>query len=129
MALSVWRRAERSRQARATQLDSRRSLGDLLFTQPEVLDLLLKDPSDLNPSEYERVKLLGTQFFVTSEWNYIEAVRSGQDLAGVARRTRSVVDRDVLNYGARIAWPIHRETAEPEYVRWFEEEVLRDLVE
>jgi len=111
-------------QVRATQLDQRRSLGDLLFSQPDVLDLLLKEPSDLEPSERERIKLLGMQFFVTSEWNYFEAVRSGQDMEQVIRRTRSVVNRDTLNYGALIAWPTYRETAEPEFVRWFEEDVL-----
>ena len=114
-------------QVRATQLEARRSLGDMLFVQPEALALFLQDPSELSALEYEQVRLLGTQFLVTSEWNYFEGVRRGEDMDRIARRTRSVIDRDALNYGALIAWPSFRETAEPEFVRWFEERVLTDL--
>ena len=116
-------------QVRANTLEQRRSMGDLLFNQPEVIDLLLKDPSDLSPTEYERVRLLGMQFLLTSEANYFEAVRSGVDMERVAQRTRSVVGRETLNYGAFIAWPVYKETAEPEFVRWFEGVISADASE
>jgi len=111
-------------QVRATQLDQRLALNATLFDHPDVIELLAKDTADFTPSEYRRVRVLGLQFLVSTEWSYSEAVRAGDDLDAYAKRVRSVVDREDLNYGALVAWPDFRETANPDYVRWFEESVL-----
>lgn len=94
-----------------------------------MLELLTKDPSELSPSEYSRVRLLGMQFLVTTEWSFDEAIRSGDDLDEYAKRVGSVIYRDELHYGALIAWPVFRETGNPDYVRWFEEKVLESVGE
>jgi len=116
-------------QVRATQLDQRMALSATLFDHPEVLELLVKDADELTPSEYRRVRLLGIQFLNTTEWSFGEVVRAGDDLDAYAKRVRSVIDREDLHYGAEVAWPVFRETANPDYVRWFEESVLGSGVE
>ena len=113
-----------NQQVRATTLEQRQSVSQLLFENPEVIELLGKDGQALSETDHDRLRLLGLRVLVVMEHNYREAILGLQDIDDLANRTRSLYHRPRLNYGIPTAWTTYRPTADPEFVRWFEENVI-----
>ncbi len=113
-----------SAQVRSTRVDNRVSITDILFENPEVIELLGRDTSSLSQVELDRIRLLGIRALVQTEWTYGEAVRGFQDLGQLESLMRGLYRRERLNYGMPVAWETFREVADPQFAAWFEENVV-----
>ena len=113
-----------SAQVRSTRMEHRSAISNTLLENPEVIELLGKQESTLSEPERDRIRLLGFQALIQMEWNYGEAVRGLQDLDALARSIHSVYHRDRLNYGVPLAWETFRETTDPQFAAWFEENIV-----
>jgi hypothetical protein len=111
-------------QIRATTLEQRQSISQLLFENPDVISLLGKDQKLLSDVELDRLRLLGVRLFVAMEHNYGEAVLGLQDLQVLETRYQAIYHRERLNYGLPIAWQVYKNVAEPDFVAWFEKFVI-----
>ena len=111
-------------EVRSIRMENRVSLSAVLFENPEVIELLGKERSSLSQAEQDRIRLLGIRALIMMEWNYGEAIRGFQDLDAVTGALQAVYHRDRLNYGAPLAWEASRESLDPQFADWFEENVV-----
>jgi hypothetical protein len=111
-------------EVRTGVMRNRVSIVDSVYENPEVIELLLKDETNLTASERSRLRLLGMRTLVQTEWGYNEAIRGYQELDELTRRSREAFNRPQLNYGVPLAWDTYRPVASPRFVAWFEENVL-----
>lgn len=97
---------------------------ELVVENPEYVDLMTKDRSELTASEQNRLSFLGIRMIVNFEELYTD-FRSGRITEEEAiRRVTSIWERD-LDYGVRLAWPFTRSRYGPDFIEWLEANTTR----
>ena len=112
-------------QARETRLDRQNSVIDLMIENPDIIELLGKNPESLTEAEHDRLQFSGLKIFLAFEYQYGEVVRGLTDEDALARAHRAIYFRPRMNYGAPLTWELFKKRTSPEFIRWFEENVIQ----
>lgn len=100
------------------------ALVDMVIANPDLIDLLRKDTAALNASEAARLRLLGIRALLGFQDGFLD-VRAGRaEEEGTMRTQRAIYHRPILNYGVPLVWETFRNQADPEFVEWFETNVV-----
>ena len=110
--------------ARAVE-DRRKSTIDVVLSNPAYLEMMVKDERSLTALEKDQLTLVGIRILLDHESLYEDMLRGSVDEAYARRVIREVYWRPRLNYGARIAWPTYKSRADPDFVAWMEQNVVR----
>ncbi len=97
---------------------------ELVIENPDLIVLMEKESESLTETERNRLRLLGIRVFLGVEQNFQDAMAGLQDEDEVRRWTKSIYYRPVLNYGMPLAWETYKLRATPEFVVWFESNVI-----
>jgi len=101
------------------------SLTDMVIADPALIGLLQADPDTLEASQLARLELLGMRLLMSFEESYFETQAVLGDSEAMVRVFRAIYHRPELNYGAPLAWETYRLRADPDFLRWFEREVIQ----
>ena len=111
-------------QARENRLDRQTAIVDTAIENPDLLELLGKDPESLTEPELDRLRLLGWKVLLAMAYQYGEVTRGLMNEEEVILGQRAVYHRPRLNYGAPLAWQEFKGRSSPEFVQWFEQNVI-----
>lgn len=100
---------------------------DMVISDPGLVDLLSRDPSELDDAEAARLRLLGTRLLTVAEANWLDSRAGLAEEERLTRIYRAIWRRPVMNYGAPFAWESFKTRADPGFIQWFEEDVIADL--
>ena len=93
---------------------------------PELIELMLKDEQTLTEVERHRLLILGLRAIRVWQGRYGMMERGLLDQTEVVQNIRSIYDRETLNYGAPLAWEFYREGLDPDFVQFFEENIVNE---
>lgn len=97
---------------------------DLLLENPQILELLRRDPNSLTPTEHDAVVLLGIRSLSNFESTYGDMRQGLIGEAELLRRLKAVWNRPHLNYGMPLAWTTFKQRGSPDFVAWMEENIV-----
>lgn len=100
------------------------SMVEIVINNPDLSELMAKAPSELTQVEGDRLRALGIRMLLNFEDVFIDFGRGLVSSEEAIRRLRTVWCRERLNYGAPLAWESYRPRADPEFVQWFESNVI-----
>ena len=100
------------------------ALIDMVVADPTLIDLMRADPSSLDETGAARLRLLGTRLLLGFEDGFMDVQAGRAEEANTMRLQRAVFNRPILNYGAPFAWESYKAQADPEFVEWFEANVI-----
>lgn len=97
-----------------------------IVMEPELIELMLKDEQTLTEVERRRLLILGLRAIRLWQGRYGMMERGLLDQTEVVQNIKSIYDRETLNYGAPLAWEFYREGFPPNFVQFFEENVVNE---
>ena len=112
-------------QVRATYSSRANPIAELVIEQQDLMLLMEKEPEALSETERNRLRLLGIRVLLTMEQNFQDIMNGLQTEDQVLRMTESIYNRPTLNYGVPLAWETYKFRASPEFVAWFETNVVK----
>lgn len=98
---------------------------DMMLVEDDLLDLMIKDPSDLSEREQIKLKLLGRRMIVTIRQMYLakDEIRLMEETISMCR---AAYHRDKMNYGMPTVWPEYKQELPTEFVAWFEDRIVSE---
>ena len=113
-------------QSRDSWIDRQTGLLETMVLNPELIDLLMKDPADLNENEQMRFRLLGFRTLAVFEYQYDELLRGRLISNDVIKLQRNTYHVGIGGYGTKFAWSDYKELrAKPDFIDWFEVNIVR----
>lgn len=116
-------------QIRANSLTRIVGTADAVLQSPDLLDLLGREEKTLTLAERDRLVVLGIRSLTTLENAFEEVERGLGDEARLRRVVITLWNRPRLNYGMPLAWESFKPRANPRFVAWMEENVIKRGVE
>lgn len=112
-------------QSRAAWIDRQVSLSEAIAFNPELIEILLKDPTEYSPIEINQIIMLGYRTLTIWEFQFDE-IQLGRidenDAVGLMVGVWHFVDG---NLGTQFSWPSYKSgRAKPEFIDWFENNVV-----
>ena len=103
------------------------SMVELVINNPDLSELMAKDPDGLTLVERDRLRTLGIRMLLNFEDVYRDVQSGNTPLEEGIRRLRTVWWRERLNYGAPLAWESYIPRADPAFIQWMELYVIDEV--
>ncbi len=111
-------------ESRAYLLDRQTDILDSATQSSDLVELMGRDRKLLTQTDQDRLRLFGIRVLLGQQYQYGEVKLGLHDETELLRGQRAVYHRPRLNYGIPLAWETFKERANPEFVQWFEENVI-----
>ncbi|NQV69442.1 MAG: hypothetical protein HQ498_05390 [Pseudohongiella sp.] len=98
-------------------------IADMVLADDSLIDLMIKDSEELTVRELVKLKLLGRRMIIGIRSNYL-AKDDVRYLDESITMYNSIYHRDKFNYGMSLVWPDYRKELNPEFVAWFDENIV-----
>ena len=100
------------------------SMVELVINNPDYLELMAKDESELSEIERDRLVALGFRLLLNNEDLYRDVTLGRISSEEAIRAVGSAWCREKLNFGAPLAWDTSKSRADPGFVDWMTEYVI-----
>ena len=109
---------------RSNQAERIIGTSNIQLDNPNLIELLEKDPARLSTVERDTLIILGVRSLSSFESAYREVLAGFEEEEQLRRAIRAVWNRPHLNYAMPLAWETFRPRGTPAFVAWMEENVI-----